>query len=41
MKKIIPPVDRELLKAELNPDRHLRTTNRAGNELYVVGPEAV
>ena len=40
MKKIIPPVDRELLKAELNPDRHLRQTNRAGNELYVVGPDA-
>ncbi|MBQ9192667.1 MAG: GNAT family N-acetyltransferase [Bacteroidales bacterium] len=39
MKKIIDPVDKELLKAELNPDRHLRTTNRAGNELYVVGPE--
>lgn len=41
MKKIIPPVDRELLKAELNSDRHLRQTNRAGNELYVVGPDAV
>ena len=41
MKKIIDPVDRELLKAELNQDRHLRSTNRAGNELYVVGPDAV
>ena len=41
MKRIIDPVDRELLKAELNPDRHLRSTNRAGNELYIVGPEAV
>ena len=41
MKRIIDPVDRELLEAELNPDRHLRTTNRAGNELYVVGPDAV
>lgn len=41
MKKIIPPVDRELLKAELNENRHLRTTNRANNELYVVGPESV
>lgn len=40
MKPIIPPVDKALLKAELNPDRLLRTTNRAGNELYVVGPEA-
>ena len=41
MKRIIDPVDRELLKAELNPYRHLRTTNRANNELFVVGPEAV
>ncbi|MBR6932036.1 MAG: GNAT family N-acetyltransferase [Bacteroidales bacterium] len=41
MKKIIPPVDRALLKAELTEERHLRQTNRAGNELYVVGPESV
>ena len=41
MKRIIDPVDRELLKAELNPDRHLRSTNRAGNELYIVGPECI
>ncbi len=41
MKKIIEPVPRELLMAELNDKRHLRNTNRAGNELYVVGPEAV
>ena len=41
MKRIIDPIDRELLKAELNQDRHLRTTNRANNELYVVGPDAV
>lgn len=41
MKRIIPPVNRELLKAELNSERHLRQTNRAGNELYVVGPDAV
>ena len=27
MKKIIPPVDRELLKAELNPDRTAPETN--------------
>ena len=40
MKPIIPPVDRELLKAELTPDSLLRNTNRAGNELYVVGPES-
>ena len=41
MKPIIDPVDRGLLKAELTEERHLRKTNRAGNELYVVGPEAV
>lgn len=40
MKKIIDPVDRELLKRELDQDHHLRQTNRAGNELYVVGPES-
>ena len=36
MKKIIDPVDRALLKAELTPECLLRKTNRAGNELYVV-----
>ena len=41
MKPIIDPIDRSLLKAELNQERLLRTTNRAGNELYIVGPEAV
>lgn len=41
MKPIIPPVDKELLKAELNEDTLLRDTNRAGNKLYVVGPDAV
>lgn len=40
MKPIIPPVDRELLKAELNEETLLRDTNRAGNKLYVVGPDA-
>ena len=40
MKPIIEPVERALLKAELTPERLLRTTNKAGNELYVVGPEA-
>jgi len=40
MKRIINPVDKELLKVELNEEHHLRQTNRAGNELYVVGPES-
>ena len=41
MKTIIPPIPREALKAELNPQTLLRTSNKAGNELYVVGPESV
>ncbi len=41
MKPIIEAVPREALKAELTPDNLLRNTNRAGNELYVVGPECV
>ncbi len=35
LQPIIPPVSRELLKAELTPERLLRTTNKAGNEIYV------
>ena len=41
MEPIIEPVSREALKAELNPQTLLRTTNRASNELYVVGAESV
>ena len=33
---IIPPVDRELIKAELNEERFLRTTNKAGNQIYII-----
>ena len=33
---IIAPVERDLLAAELTPDRKLRTTNKGGNEIYVV-----
>jgi len=40
MKPIIPPIDREALKAELNEKSFLRKTNRAGNELYVVDSDA-
>ena len=40
MEPIIEPVSRDALKAELTPETFLRTTNRAGNELYVVGPKA-
>lgn len=33
---IIPPVERHLLRAELKPERKLRTTNKGGNDIYVV-----
>ena len=36
MEKIIDPVSKELLKAELTPDKKLRDTNKGGNEIYVV-----
>lgn len=36
MEEIIAPVDKELLKAELNEKCFLRDTNHAGNKLYIV-----
>ncbi|MDR2473791.1 MAG: GNAT family N-acetyltransferase [Tannerella sp.] len=33
---IPPPVSRELLKAELTPDKRLRSTNKADNAIYIV-----
>lgn len=33
---IIPAVDVDLIKSELTPERFLRTTNKGGNEIYVV-----
>lgn len=33
---LIPPVSRDLLKAELTRERFLRNTNNASNEIYVV-----
>lgn len=36
MQPIIPPVDKELLKKELTRERRLRSTNKAGNEIYIV-----
>lgn len=35
MEEIITPIPRELLKAELTPERRLRMTNKAGNEIYI------
>ncbi len=36
MKTIIPPIDKQLLEAELNSDRFLRNTNNGNNEIYLV-----
>ena len=34
--EIIKPVDKELLKKELTPERQLRMTNKSHNEIYIV-----
>lgn len=34
--KIIQPIDKELLKSELTPDKQLRLTNKSNNKIYVV-----
>ena len=39
MEEIIAPVNKELLKAELNDKCFLRDTNHAGNKLYIVDNE--
>ena len=36
MKPVIDPVDKALLKAELNEDRFLRTTRKGSNEIYCI-----
>lgn len=36
MEDIIAPIDREVLKAELMPERRLRTTNKSHNEIYII-----
>ncbi len=36
MTPIIEPIDKELLKAELTPDKKVRDTNKANNEIYIV-----
>lgn len=33
---IIQPIDKELLKSELTPERQLRMTNKSNNEIYVI-----
>lgn len=34
--EIIQPIDKELLKSELTPERQLRMTNKSNNEIYVI-----
>mgnify|MGYP000030203508 FL=1 len=34
--KIIQPIDKELLKSELTPERQLRMTNKSNNEIYII-----
>ena len=36
MQDVINPIDRELLKAELTPEKLLRKTNKSNNEIYIV-----
>ncbi|MBR6375176.1 MAG: GNAT family N-acetyltransferase [Alloprevotella sp.] len=36
MQDIISPIDRKVLIEELTPERRLRTTNKGGNEIYVI-----
>ncbi len=36
MKDIIAPLPREEIYAELTPEKLLRTTNKGGNEIYIV-----
>lgn len=36
MEKIIPPVEREVLEAELSPDKMIRVTNNGNNQIYIV-----
>lgn len=33
---IIQPIDRQLLKSELTPDKQLRLTNKSNNEIYII-----
>lgn len=36
MEPIIPPVEKQLIKQELTPERKLRRTNKSNNEIYIV-----
>ena len=34
--EIIAPIDKEILKQELTPERQLRMTNKSHNEIYII-----
>ena len=34
--EIIQPIDKEVLKSELTPDKQLRMTNKSHNEIYII-----
>ncbi len=36
MQEVINPIDREILKAELTPEKLLRKTNKSNNEIYII-----
>jgi hypothetical protein len=36
MQNIIAPVDKELIKSELTPDKKLRSTNKSNNDIYII-----
>ncbi|MBQ8423714.1 MAG: GNAT family N-acetyltransferase [Coprobacter sp.] len=36
MKEIIAPVEKDLIIAELTPERFLRNTNKGGNQIYII-----
>ena len=40
MEEIIDKVPREVLLAELTPDKKLRSTNKSGNDIYIVTTRA-
>ena len=33
---IIAPIDRDLIESELNDERFVRNTNKAGNKIYII-----
>jgi hypothetical protein len=39
MQKIIDPVDKDILKSELTPDKLLRVTNKSDNDIFIITAE--